>query len=189
MLIENESNWRTDDLKSLVEQVTGMKGFQLGLHFRPDTLLLFVTSRISKPPVTRFGNDDKNLSSLVYPSSAVKHHDTTIVGIQTAKQLQMEPLDRMAHIGGECIQDMSSRNVVQLARTIGSALCRYTYRSYDYSWAAKCSMRTRPNIKHSLVARERKILWLRNKQDEIRLNALLKTNALEEQIAKLKALP
>jgi hypothetical protein len=188
MLIENESNWSTEDLVALTEAVAGKIGNQVRHGFKQDTLLLFKTSRkrerkgwrgagqhVVKPP-TAYAQNNRH-----------GHANTVVVYIASAKRLQMEVLDRMANITDEGRQDMSSEDVVKVAKAIGSAIGGWRFGNNSYEWAANSPMRARSRGAKSKVATRRKIEKLREEQENYRRWAANEIEKLEKKIEALQS--
>jgi hypothetical protein len=166
MLIENESNWSTEDLVALVEAVTGKESFKLAPEIGPDTLILFKTSRKRKGG--RGFSARRQAPPPAHSRWAYKTHSKTVfIEIGSAKRLQMGVLDRMANIKSpNCQQDMAAENVVKLATVIHTTLCCFSHRRADLSWAATMSMRTRSKTTKSKLAVKKKIDKIKENRDK-----------------------
>jgi hypothetical protein len=188
MLVANESNWRTDDLTALVEAVQEMPEFKEGNHIYNSTLLLFKTSR-KKASKDRYSgeviSEPKAADYDRYPSA---FDDTVVVMIRSAKKLKMEVLDRLAHIAGECEQDMNHKDVVRVARCIGLAIGGYDAHNWDFSWARTKTLRTRTKVTRSREATSRRVRALESKRYDIERAARRKTQQIDDEIRRLEGL-
>lgn len=176
MLIENESQWLTEDLLALVARVQQIPEFTLE-NFYPRTLLLFKTSRlkekwIGKPPAASL------------PSSyRIKYEDTRVVEIRSTSKIQLEVLDRLANSDDQ--QDMSKEDVVLVAKAIGRALGGWNADHHNYDWASMMALRVGRAPKRGAVALEREVRALRNEQDRFRRQARQEIEKIEKKIEKI----
>jgi len=186
MLIENESNWSTEDLEELVRCVEGLKNFKRGSHAYSSTLLLFRTYAPRK--YTTYRGEESVPDAADYRQYSRRWHNTIEVKIRSRAQLSMDVLDRMAHIGDDYEQDMPSDDVQCVARAIGEALGSWNMQKLNYSWAKTKSLRARSKIKRSPVAAEREIHKLTTTRNEIIRDANSKAEKLDKRIEKLEEL-
>jgi len=192
MIIENESNWRTDDLKARLESGMEQREFQLCPGVRTTTLILFKTS-CKKATKDYDGEVTERPDAADYEMWTDRYDDTRTVSILSAKQLLMEPLDRLAHIG-EAVQHMSTENVILVAGAIWKCLGRSgNYNEKAYEFVRTMNMRTRSRIIRSKVALKREIEALYWKQQTIKRRAHdrvekleVKRNALMAKLSELK---
>jgi hypothetical protein len=186
MLVENESNWQTEDLEALLKSVMEQPEFKLDYGVHDSTLILFSTScRKSKKP----SYDDeivKQPDAAEYDARPRRYDDTRVIKIRSAKQLEMELLDKLAHIG-ECVQHMNTTNVVVLAKAIWVCIGRaYWVKDDQVEFAKSMNMRLRSKVTRSKVAVEREITALDWQQNSIQNDANRKIRKLEEKAADLR---
>lgn len=185
MIVVNLSNWHTGDLEKLLECVIGMEGFKQARNINDNTILLFNTCRKKKwtgrtgrvvpPPPVSFNCHQQRWAN------------TLVVSIGTAARLKMDVLDRLAGVGTDCIQDMSSENVVKVAESIANVLSQRGYNRMNCSWAAYRSLRVRTDkVKPSPILKQREIEALVSEQEEIRRGADRAIQQLQEKIRKLR---
>jgi len=187
MIVENESNWRTDDLESLLESITGMKGFRLRSHINKGTLVLFTTSRRKTPRVGSWAHQQSyKIPIAEMDVSGRKYHNTVIIKIRSSKALKMEVLDRLATVPDEAEQDMSAVNVIKLTDCIAHALGDWPGSQLSFDWAANSNMRSRPKVTRSKTAVQRRVECLRHEQDNIRNYLTSKIEKIERKIEKLQ---
>jgi len=186
VIIENESNWRTDDLEALLKSVMKQPSFQLDYGMHDSTLVLFITNR--KKPKTKWRS-----GLLVEPDAAdwdanqTRYDDTRIIGIRSAKALEMQVLDKLAHIG-ECVQHMNVENIVVLAQAIWVCLGRdFRVNASKVEFAKRMNMRTRPKVTRSKLAVERRITALGWQQNRLQTDANKKIRDLDKQVSDLKS--
>ena len=156
MIFENESNWNTEDLWSLVEYVKSMPGYREGYNIYPSTLLLVRTSS-GRPTKNKYGEISKSPLTAEVDRRPSRWEDTVVVKIRSKIQLKMDVLDRIAHIGEMYEQDMSGSDVVQVAKAFGEAIASYSLERASFEWARTMSLRSRYKIEVGKVALLREI--------------------------------
>ncbi len=187
MIVENESNWRTDDLEALLKCVMEQESFQLDYGIHSSTLILFTTNckKQKKPDY-----DDEVVAELDAAdcNCAPKNYDDTrLISIRSSKKLEMEILDKLAHIG-ECVQHMNTANVVVLAKAIWVCVGRdYWVKDDKVEFAKSMDMRLRPKVTRSKVAIERQITSCEWQQHKVQNDANRRIGKLDERIAALKS--
>lgn len=187
MIVENESNWRTDDLEALLKCVMEQETFCLDYGVNPSTLILFTTNcRKQKKPAY----DDeivKELDAADYNCAPKHYDDTRLISIRSSKKLEMEILDKLAHIG-ECVQHMNTSNVVVLAKAIWVCVSRdYWVKDQKVEFAKTMNMRLRTRVTRSKVAVERQIASYQWQQHRVQNDANRKIGKLDEKLRALKA--
>jgi hypothetical protein len=185
ILIENESNWRTEDLRALVEAVAGKAGTIRCHNWNDETLLLFKTSRRRDKPYQSYKKGGDKAPAVALRRKNNPYFNTRVVEIATSKKLKMKVLDRLAHVGADGQQDMSSNNVIQLASTIRLAICGSRRYEDPCKWAANYQMRARPKTTKSKLALDRRIAKLR---DDQRLQQVWADIAISDLEKKIRAL-
>lgn len=186
MLVENESNWRTDDLLGLLESVQSMEELKKGYQIERNTLLLFKTFAPKK-------HKDHNGDSIRPSAADYSHHaprwsDVVLVYIRSRDQLKMDVLDRMAHIGEDYEQDMPAEDVECVAKAIGNAIGDWGSGRHNYSWARSKSLRSRSRIKRSKVAAGRELIVLKRKRNRIIRKANAQVANIDKRVEKLSEL-
>jgi HAMP domain-containing protein len=184
VLIENESQWLTEDLLALVARVQQIPEFTLE-NFYPRTLLLFKTSRL-KEKVRRSSKGDwigKPPAASLPSSYRIKYEDTRVVEIRSTSKIQLEVLDRLANSDDQ--QDMSKEDVVLVAKVIARALGGWKADHHDYDWASTMPLRVGRAPKRGAVALEREVRALRNEQDRFRRQARQEIEKIEKKIEKI----
>ncbi len=167
MLIANESLWNTEDLTDLAETAVGIIG-KPGYHWKHDTLLLFKTSRKRGRTVWMRGKSKKGRPPVAYAKTQdQEYHNTAVIYIASPAKLKMDVLDRMAHVSEHGRQDMSSADVMELAKVIARAMFGWRADASEYDWAANLSMRKRSKATKTKLGLQRKIAKL--EADKIRL--------------------
>ena len=83
-------------------------------------------------------------------------------------------------------QDMKPGDVVRVARAIGEAIGDWGWRNWDYSWAAKMSMRKQPPPGRHPVSVAREIRALEDKRRSILRRANESADRIEARIDKLR---
>lgn len=160
MLIENESNWNTQDLKAMVEAVMELEGFRKGSHIYEDTLLLFKTSRKRGRKNWKGKRDEPPAA---YAVRNQNYSNTVIVEIRSKDKLKLDLLGRMAHINESGHQDMSSDDVKCLLKEIKRALSSYIYSQASVAPLVHMPLRMRSKITRSKVVIDREIEGLQDK--------------------------
>ena len=186
MIVANESNWMTEDLEALLESILKHDSFERDYGVYDSTLLLFTTSR--KQPKKDPYDDEivKEPKAADYESNPKNYYDTKVVKIRSAKKLEMELLDKLAHIG-ECVQHMSTANVVELAKAIWLCVGRdYFITDEKVEFAKTMNMRVRSKVIRSKVALERQIAALVWEQSKAQNEANRKIKKLEEKVFAIR---
>jgi hypothetical protein len=187
MIVENESNWKTEDLVALLEKILGMEGFERGGHITSNTLLLFTTSRRRTPRVNSWQHRRGETPPPVeMDRSCRRYYNTVAIKIRSAKRLQMEVLDRLANVPGGGVQDMSAANVVKVAECIARALGNWHGTKLNFDWAKTFSMRTSTKNRRSETGVQRRIECLRDSQDDLRRICRAEIQKIEKKIQKLQ---
>ncbi len=187
MIVENESNWRTEDIEALLKSITEQESFKRDYGVYDSTLLLFTTSR--KKPKKDLYDDEivKEPKAADYEPNPKAYYDTKVVKIRSAKKLEMELLDKLAHIG-ECVQHMSTANVVELAKAIWVCVGReYFITDEKVEFAKTMNMRVRSKVTRSKVALERQIAALEWQQNRAQSDANRKIKKLAAKISAVRA--
>ena len=193
MIVANESNWMTEDLEALLESILEHESFERDYGVYDSTLILFTTS-CKKPKVDPYDADViKEPKAADYDPRPKAYDDTRVIKIRSAKKLEMELLDRLAHIG-ECVQHMSSTCVVELAKAIWVCVGRdYYVADKKVEFAKTMNMRIRSKVTRSKVVLERKIASLEWQQSKAQNDANRKIKKLEERVfairRKLRQMP
>ena len=114
-------------------------------------MLLFKTN-CKKPKKDEYGDITETPDPVDYDKYQDRWNDTRVVWIQSSAKLEMEPLDRMAHISG-CEQDMNSDTVIALAVAIWRCLSDNWVNADRVTWAAELNMRSRTRTATTTSAR------------------------------------
>jgi hypothetical protein len=188
MIVENESNWRTDDLMVLLKSVMEQREFEKCTGVYEHTLILFKTS-CKKDKVDKWDEDVVEKAPVAdYDTWNERWDDTKIISIQSAARLEMPLLDRLGHIGEDVVQHMSTTNVKAVAKAVWLCLARHGgHRSDLYDFAEKLNMRTRSKITRSTVAMQREVDALYWKKQRILREAQKRCDKLEVKSDKLRA--
>lgn len=193
MIVANESNWMTEDLEALLESILEHELFERDYGVYDSTLILFTTS-CQKPKADPYDpNIIKEPKAAYYDPCPRAYDDTRVIKIRSAKKLEMELLDKLAHIG-ECVQHMSTACVVELAKAIWVCVGRdYWVTDGKVEHAKTMNMRTRSKVTRSKVVLERQIASLEWQQNKAQTDANRKIKKLEERVfairRKLRGMP
>lgn len=187
MIVENESNWLTEDIEALLKSMMEQPTFELDSGIYESTLILFKTNcqKDKKDPYD--GEITAKAPVADYFTWPSRYDDTKLIVVQSAKKLEMEPLDRLAHIG-EVVQHMSATNLIEFAKTVWRCIARrggYDNRVFDFT--EKLNMRTRTKITRSKIAIEREISALYWKKQELIRKCNRQTEKLDEKSRALQA--
>lgn len=190
MLIENESQWNTDDLRALTRLVMTKKGISeanLGARF----LLVFRTCR-QKSYGSEKGQPPKNAAKLgsVY-RAGMQGHEGKVVEIYSKDRLmEKNALDRLVtNTANDVPQDLHPKHIRKIAQVIGDALSDHRYTDdtdEGYEWAEKCQLRAAPKITRSAEVLQRKIDQLEREKDRIRSTLNREIEKVDQQILKLE---
>ena len=185
MYLENESNWRTSDLQELLEGVKAMPDYRQNWRLCNRTVLLFVTGK-PKPKKVKYSDEVIEPDAVVADHSPKRWDDTMVIKIRSSKALEMDALDRIAHIGKDYEQDMPGKDVEAVAKAIHEMVACYQYPEPDFSWARLKSLRSRKKIEKSERALQREIEALKLEQRNAEWKHQDRIKKLDEKIEKLR---
>ena len=187
MLIENESQWNTDDLKAIVAAVLKHEG-KTEADFRPDFLLLFKTSRQRHYDYT--GGPRMRAAQVGYYRGGLGGNAKVIDLRSKAKLVEKNLLDRLAIAAESSVtQDIHPQFIRDIAETIGTLLLRNScvYEPVKgYEFAEKLQLRSIPKITRCTEITRRKIEQIESEKDRIGRHWTAEIQKMDEQIARLK---
>lgn len=186
ILIENESQWRTEDLKEIVRRIEATPGFSRE-NFGQETLLLFTTSR-KKVKKDKWGDSPDEIPEAAdcptHGRLGSRYEDTRVVIIRSAEALKADVLDRLAN--SDVQQDMKPEDVLKVVKETAYAIGGWRGKECDFDWYTEVALRIGGPGKRSKVAAKREIRALRNDQFQIRYRAREAIEKIEKKIEKIR---
>lgn len=181
MLVENETRWNTDDLKTLTAKVLEMVPKDIRRSER--ALLLFTTCR-RRDYRARRGEPTQG-------AEACRHWDMeNVLGVEIRSPAKLEPalLDRLA--AADTGSAMSPNHVVDVAKAIYTALSDSYYfdedRSPKMDWAGSLPIRARKKPDRSPEASRRRIKSLEARKQKVLAATKFELQSIDGEIEKLR---
>lgn len=188
MKIANESQWNTEDLTALANEVVKRHNLD---HVGPDYLLIFKTSRKQrsyhekkeekKPDEAAFGGYYHGI-----PAGRGNGKASVVEILSKDRLIEKNVLDRLAQAGGQDIrQDIDAAYIEDIALQIGCSLQGVwkhdrDIKKQDYSWAKKFQFRA-----VSKITRDPEIT--RGKIQEMEATKVRLKRAFDQQVADIDA--
>jgi len=131
MKIANNTTWRTEDLKALVEFVEQRCGAPRSRRINADTILLFTVNR-NRMKGRHTANDLLNHCVVELDYRTGDYDNTITIKIAPPQRLKQGILDQIATTTGAAIREISLDHMRQIVQNIGVAICG-SFHSIDLS--------------------------------------------------------
>jgi hypothetical protein len=187
MLIENESQWNTDDLRAIVKAVLVHNGHDPATY-RPENLLVFKTSRRRHH---ERGGSRPRAAQQGYMRGGLGHQATVVELLSKEKLIEKNALERLAAttMTEGVVQDIAPCFIRDIAEQVHLSLTgKYSSAMIPgYEFAEKLQLRAAPKITRSVEVTKLKIEACEAEKVRINRHFSREIDKIDRQIASLRS--